>query len=144
MKFSEVDDLDIREYRTGGSTALNDTIGYAVTETFNFHELMIEKPKSTIFAIFTDGYENDSTKYTSKDIKTMITQREKGDWEFIYVGCDHDVRETAQNLGVKSSNTIAFNKRDLLSADTNTIGFAYSSAVASYRTPKNETSENKS
>jgi len=126
--------LTEKTYFTQGLTALNDAIGKGIEiAEENGRNKDISK---TIISIFTDGMENVSKEF--KD-STLIARRVKSletdkGWEFIYVGCDHDVHQAAVNLGMKTINTISIDKGNLRDtfADTSKVGYA--SSVASYRT----------
>ena len=58
-------------------------------------------PQHTVFVITTDGMENASRRYDSKQVKKMITrQKEKYGWEFLFIGANIDAVETARNIGI--------------------------------------------
>lgn len=132
IKIDQVPDLNRDIYFVRGSTALNDAIAKAISTAENYEKW--HSVDKTIVAIFTDGMENASKETTAEKVKTQVKSLEEDKkWEFIYAGCDHDVFLAAQSLGVKSVNTVQFNKRDLKSS---LVG-AYSSTVANYRNSDN-------
>jgi hypothetical protein len=54
-----------------------------------------------IVAIYTDGYENASTRYTMEKINRMIThQRETYKWEFLFLAANQDAITTASQMGI--------------------------------------------
>lgn len=131
IKIDQVPKLTKSIYFVRGSTALIDAIGKAVKTAENYEEW--HDVDKTIVAIFTDGQENASHEYTGPQVKTIVKSLEADkEWEFIYVGCDHDVFKASATLGMKSSNTISFNKSNLREG---LVG-AYGSTVTSYRTSK--------
>ena len=68
-----------------------------------------DRPEKTIFVITTDGYENASHKYTSDRVKQMIErQKQKYDWEFIFLGANIDAIETARNFGIDEERAANF------------------------------------
>jgi uncharacterized protein YegL len=91
------------EYSPGGSTAMNDAIGTAVTEIGKWLSDMPEeeRPSKNLIVIMTDGEENSSQEYSLQQVKDMIKeQTEKYSWEFIYLGTDITTTEYAEDLGI--------------------------------------------
>ena len=103
--------LTEKEYYARGCTALLDAIGGAIHHIGNVHKYAREedRPEKTIFVITTDGYENASHKYTSDRVKQMIErQKQKYDWEFIFLGANIDAIETARNFGIDEERAANF------------------------------------
>ena len=91
------------EYSPGGSTAMNDAIGTAVTEIGKWLSDMPEeeRPSKNLIVIMTDGEENSSKEYSLQQVKDMIKEQiEKYSWEFIYLGTDITTTEYAEDLGI--------------------------------------------
>ena len=63
-----------------------------------------DKDVNVIFAIFTDGYENDSAEYSWKKVSEMISKRTGKGWEFLFLAANEDAIATASNLNIKSHN----------------------------------------
>jgi len=104
---SEVVDLDTRSYVPRGSTALLDAIG----QTIDAFKVRIRdlpaaaRPDQVIFAIFTDGEENASHRFTWKDIAGKIRRRqEKQGWEFLFLGANQDAIATAAQMNIHAHN----------------------------------------
>lgn len=110
ININEVNEL--KEYRTGGVTALYDAIGRTIDSV---GERLAstpedERPENVIVAILTDGYENDSTDYTADKIKEMIKhQEDKYDWTFMYLAANQDAFDVGKNFGMSDYNSINFN-----------------------------------
>lgn len=103
--------LTEKEYYARGCTALLDAIGGAIHHIGNVHKYAREedRPEKTIFVITTDGYENASHKYTSDRVKQMIErQKQKYDWEFIFLGANIDAIKTARNFGIDEERAANF------------------------------------
>lgn len=102
---SEVVDLDTRTYTTRGSTALLDAIGQTI-DTFKVRLRDLaeqDRPDQVIFAIFTDGEENASHRFTWKDIAGKIRRRqEKQGWEFLFLGANQDAIATAAQMNIRA------------------------------------------
>ena len=61
----------------------------------------IEEPGKVIFAIFTDGLENASRKFTWQDIADDIRKRrDKDGWEFLFLGANQDAIATAAQMNI--------------------------------------------
>jgi hypothetical protein len=59
------------------------------------------RPSKVLVAIFTDGLENASTKFSSKQIQEMIRhQREVYSWEFLFLAANQDAIATGERIGV--------------------------------------------
>ena len=101
-------------YRTGSSTALLDAIGKSIFDIKTKFGFQIENMDTTVVVIIiTDGYENTSRVYTYNDIKRMITELEQTEkWNFTFMGADLDAIAASTSFGIKSENSISFDKSD--------------------------------
>ena len=91
------------DYTVRGCTALIDAIGGAIHHIANIHKYAREEdvPEHTMFVIMTDGMENASRRYSSKEVKKMIEkEKEKYGWEFLFIGANIDSVETARHFGI--------------------------------------------
>ena len=97
---------------SGLQTALIDAIGGAIRHIGNIHKYARAEdvPEHTLFVITTDGHENASHKYTSDEVKRMITrQKEKYGWEFLFIGANIDAVETAVRYGIARDRAVNYN-----------------------------------
>ena len=104
IPLTEVPKMTRDDYRVCGCTALIDAIGAAIEHTEMIHKYVRKEdvPAHTLFMITTDGLENASTKYSSKEVKRMIEQKkEKEGWEFVFIGANIDAVETARHFGIQ-------------------------------------------
>lgn len=95
--------LNNEQYVTGGSTALLDAVGGAVSHIRKIHKYIRPEdvPAKTLFIITTDGMENASRRYTYDKVKKLIEhQKAKYGWEFIFLGANIDAAETAVSMGI--------------------------------------------
>ncbi|WP_052591500.1 vWA domain-containing protein [Paracholeplasma brassicae] len=102
-RISNVNDMTTNEYFVRGTTALLDAIGRSVTQIIACHKKLKndEIPERTVVVITTDGMENASREYSSAKIKQMIEfQKEKYQWEFIFLGANMDALNTAKDFGI--------------------------------------------
>ena len=105
MPIELVKKLTKKDYYVGGCTALLDAVGETIDHIWSEHKLMKkdERPAKTLFVITTDGLENASKKYSFKDIKKMIEkQKEKHNWEFLFLGANIDAIEVAGSMGINA------------------------------------------
>jgi hypothetical protein len=108
LPVSEVVELDTTTYVPRASTALLDAIGLTI-ESFKKRIKALPKkdrPAKVIFAIFTDGLENSSLKYTWIDIATMIRKRREMDgWEFLFLAANQDAIATAAQMNIHAHDS---------------------------------------
>jgi hypothetical protein len=114
----EVPELTAATYVPRGSTALFDAIGRTITETERRLDGLSdeEKPGKVIMAIFTDGYENASREYTSKQISELIrVHRDTHGWEFIFLAANQDAiaSATAMHMNPHLSSSVDFSARGM-------------------------------
>ena len=105
MPIELVGKLTKKDYYVGGCTALLDAVGETIDHIWSAHKKMKkeERPAKTLFVITTDGLENASKKYSFKDIKKMIEkQKEKHNWEFLFLGANIDAIEVAGSMGINA------------------------------------------
>ncbi|MBQ7086675.1 MAG: VWA domain-containing protein, partial [Clostridia bacterium] len=100
-----------QDYAPCGSTALLDAIGCAIHHIGNIHKYARKEdiPDKTLFVITTDGMENSSHLFDADKIKYMINmQKEKYDWEFIFLGANIDAVGTAKNFGISEDRAVNY------------------------------------
>ena len=108
LPVSEVVGLDTRNYVPRGCTALLDAIGQTIE---SFHQRIKALPKEkrpaqVIFAIFTDGIENSSTKHSWLDIASKIQRRrEKNGWQFLFLAANQDAIATAAQMNIHAHDS---------------------------------------
>ena len=103
VPIKDVKKLTEEDYFVRGCTALLDAVGEAIHHIGNVHKYAREedRPGKTLFVITTDGLENASKNYSFKDVKKMIErQKEKYNWEFLFLGANIDAIEVAGNMGI--------------------------------------------
>nr|MCR4600371.1 hypothetical protein [Clostridia bacterium] len=108
----EVKELTEEEYYVRGCTALLDAVGGAIRHIGNVHKYARDedRPAKTLFVITTDGLENASRHYSFRKIKRMIEhQKEKYNWEFLFLGANIDAVEVAGNMGISRDRAANYN-----------------------------------
>ena len=106
----EVPEMTRKEYVPSGSTALIDAMGDAIHHIRNVHKYIrkADVPEHTVFVIITDGQENDSHRYSSDEVKRMVSQQKEKDWEFLFLGANIDAVETARHYGIDEDRSVRY------------------------------------
>jgi hypothetical protein len=133
---ARVPELTTATYTPRGSTALLDAIGRTIQDIADRIESLpeAEKPGKVIFAIFTDGHENASRKYTHHHVGDLISQyRDKHGWDFLFLAANQDAIASAAALRMDShlSGNVEFSENGVRST-----GHAWSRKVRSIRMKK--------
>jgi Mg-chelatase subunit ChlD len=82
---------DRRTYIPSGDTALLDAVGKGISE---LTARTSGQNNRVLMAILTDGHENASHEYTINTIKSLIEQRKREGWEFIFLAAGVDQFDT--------------------------------------------------
>lgn len=102
-----IEPMTRHDYVPQGNTALLDAVGGAIHHIGNVHKYARPEdvPEHTLFVITTDGMENASRIYTYDKVKEMIErQKERYNWEFLFLGANIDAAETAGRFGIDDSH----------------------------------------
>ena len=107
IPIQKVEPMTNKTYYVRGCTALLDAVGGAIHHIANVHKYAKEDvPAKTLFVITTDGYENASRKYTYRKVKKMIElEKNKYDWEFIFLGANIDSFAIGGSMGIDPDMT---------------------------------------
>lgn len=102
VDIKEIKNITSKDYYVRGCTALLDAIGYSINFMINVQKnKKEERAKNVLFIITTDGYENASKEYSYEKIKKMITyEKERYNWQFLFLGANIDAISTARNFGI--------------------------------------------
>ena len=105
-----VAEMTEKDYVAGGCTALIDAIGGAVEHISQVHRYIRKEdvPEHTLFVITTDGLENASRRYSSDDVKKMISAKKELGWEFLFLGANIDAVDTAAGFGIDRDHAVDF------------------------------------
>lgn len=113
VKIADIPAMTAKEYWARGTTALYDAVGSSIKHIGNIHKYAREEdvPNKTLFVITTDGMENSSKVYTLSKIKKMIeNQKNKYNWEFIFLGADIDAISAAREIGIDEDRAVRYKK----------------------------------
>lgn len=87
-----------------GGTALYDAIG----GTLESIATKLKSGDKVLVNIYTDGEENNSRKYKSKDISNMIEEYQQKGFTITFIGTERDTKRAIAELKIDSSNTLAY------------------------------------
>lgn len=124
VKLETVKPIDESIYFARGMTALYDAIG----KTLNRYPA----EEKALVLIQTDGAENSSQEFKKADIKRIIEEKEKNNWEFVFLGANIDASSEGLSIGLSSDKTVQF------AASANGIRDAYASMNATSNLYKNK------
>ena len=111
VKIKDAQPFTHATYVPRGMTALYDAIGKTMNEAGTRFSNMpeSERPNKVLFIILTDGQENSSKEFTKDKIFEMIkTQKEKYNWEFIYLGANQDAMAVGGSIGIGANNCMSY------------------------------------
>lgn len=103
--------LTEREYYARGCTALLDAVGRTIDQVGRTQKYLPEEERSekVIFVIITDGLENSSREYSYSRLQAMIeNQKNKYNWEFIFLGANMDAVAEASRFGIAPDRAVTF------------------------------------
>lgn len=132
-ELENVKELKPDDFQTSGCTALYDAIGQAIKHIANIHKYAREEdvPEKTVFVITTDGMENASRLYSHSQVKAMIEkEKEKYDWEFLFIAANIDAEKTAASVGISEDRAVNYHAD---SAGTEVVFDTVSEAICQVR-----------
>lgn len=103
--------LTEKDYFARGCTALLDAVGKTIDKMIRIQKYLPEEERAekVIFVITTDGLENASREYSYKRLQEMIEyQKEKYNWEFIFLGANMDAVTEAAKFGISADRAVTF------------------------------------
>ncbi len=110
VSLDKIGEMTRKDYVASGTTALIDALGDAIHHIGNVHKYIREEdvPEHTVFVIITDGLENASTRYSSENVKKMISEKKEKGWEFLFLAANIDAVETARSYGIEEDRSVNF------------------------------------
>ncbi len=110
MLLGDVKNMTKRDYVVRGCTALMDALGDSIRHIENIHKYARKEdvPANTVFVITTDGMENASHKYTAEKVRSMIEEKKKCGWEFLFLAANIDAVETARSFGIEKDRAVNY------------------------------------
>ena len=98
-EINSVADLTRESYRPRAMTNLYDAMAGLVHDTERYIKHMSPRPE-VICTIMTDGLENSSTEYTREAIFSLVSEKEREGWAFVYLGANQDAWAVSESIGI--------------------------------------------
>ena len=110
VDLAEVAPMTEKEYYVGGSTALLDAVGDAVTHIEKIHKYVRPEdvPAHTMVVITTDGMENSSHRWRAADVKKLVEKKKEEGWEFLFLGANIDAVSEAARFGIDADRAVRY------------------------------------
>jgi len=110
LDLQKVEPLTRRDYCPGGSTALLDAVGDAVTHIEKIHRYVRPEdvPAHTMFVITTDGLENSSHRWRAEQVKRLVESKKEDGWEFLFLGANIDAVSEAARFGIDADKAVRY------------------------------------
>lgn len=103
--------LTQRTFQPRGGTPLWDAVGELLTRAAvraDQRRLLGKRPEETVVAVFTDGEENQSTRFGAPAIRRLIDARKEEGWTFVFLGAGLDAYAEGGRIGVGVGSTQSF------------------------------------
>ena len=94
-----ITELQLNDYTPRGMTPLLDALGQTI-EHADRQLASIPGEVDQIVAVFTDGLENASRRWTHQALFQVIEERKKAGWTFVFLGANQDSYSTGSELGL--------------------------------------------
>ncbi len=135
LNLKEIQTLTDKDYTVRGMTALLDAVGSTINHISNIHKYARPEdvPAHTMFIITTDGMENASREFSYAKIKTLIEEKKKLGWEFVFIGANIDAVTEGAKLGISAERSVDYLAD---SEGTNVLFHAMSASVSEMRSGK--------
>ncbi len=101
----DVEKITKEKYCPSGCTALLDAVGNTITELSGNESV---KKNKVMFVVITDGYENSSKEFKKDDVKKLIDEKTKENWQFIFLGANIDSVKEGGSIGISAKYTRNF------------------------------------
>lgn len=114
----ELTEASAEDYRTEGSTAMRDAVGYGIEKLQKTADPN-EKDVAYLVVIISDGEENASSHYSESALRELKDSVDRtGKWTFTYMGCDEKyLKKVAHEMNIPISNVAKWsNSRPELAA----------------------------
>jgi hypothetical protein len=104
----ELKPMTTAQYMPAGMTAMYDGVGDAIDGLKKAADAD-EKHVAFLVVIISDGFENNSKRFSAADIAERVQACEKtGRWTFTYLGANQDLKKVSKDLGINLGNMAAF------------------------------------
>lgn len=106
------ENIKLSEYVPRDMTPLYDAVGRGINHTGRQLSQISEnkRPNKVLFVIVTDGLENYSREFNRDKVMEMVKhQREKYNWEFVFIGASEESMKQGADMGIPTSSSVQYN-----------------------------------
>jgi hypothetical protein len=103
--------LSDRTFQPRGGTPLWDAVGDLLTRAaVRQHQRRVlgKRPEETVVAVYTDGEENSSERFSGDDVRRLIETKQEEGWTFVFLGAGLDAYAEGGRIGVGVGSTQSF------------------------------------
>lgn len=97
VNINDVAKLTTEDYKAEGMTALLDAVGSTISELSANEGISKNK---VVFVVITDGYENSSREFRVSQVKSLIDEKSKEGWNFVFLGSNIDSAKVSSGIGI--------------------------------------------
>lgn len=100
-------DLSWNDYRPDGGTPFYDALGTLIEQADSrVAQLMADgmPPEDQLVVILTDGLENESYRFSQRDIRGLVQERQGKGWTFAFLGANQDAYMEGAKIGLVGGN----------------------------------------
>jgi len=109
VPLEDVKEMTNDDYCPRTMTALYDGVGHAINELSK--RIDDSEECDVVVVIMTDGHENSSKEFNYTQICSLIEEKKKKEWSFVFMGADESAWKVGNSLGVQSS--VQYNAGDM-------------------------------
>ena len=136
IDLEKIQPLTDKDYFVRGSTALLDAVGKTINHVSQIYKYIRPEdvPSKTMFIITTYGMENSSREFNYAKIKSLIEEKQKLGWEFIFIGANMDAVTEGAKFGIAAERAVNYHADKI---GTGNLFEAVSASVSEMRNSRN-------
>ena len=111
LALPKVRPLHERTFQPRGGTPLWDAVGELLTRASvraEHRRVLGKRAEETVVAVYTDGEENSSARFTAAEIRRLIQAKKEAGWTFVFLGAGLDAYAEGGAIGVSAGSTQSF------------------------------------
>lgn len=118
VDIQKLPEADSNTFKPNGTTALHDAICMTIKLVKQEINTLARKPSRVIVMVLTDGAENSSVRYSSKDVAQRIKQCEARSWTFTFIGANQDAVATGTEIGFRADSCLSYTADGIHTTET--------------------------
>ena len=111
LDLSRVRPLSDRTFQPRGGTPLWDAVGELITRASvraEYRRVLRKRAEETVVAVYTDGEENQSVRFSDSDVRRLIEAKKEEGWTFVFLGAGLDAYAEGGRIAVGVGSTQSF------------------------------------